>query len=249
MVETSLRLSRALAAACLLTACTRVIDPCPAGMQRLDEEDRCVDIDMVSAVDGGTDAMPDGALPDPEIDPDPDPATMDGSMEEPADAGRDSGPDGAVEDDAGLDGGADQCLAADSEAWKAFHIAPGIIANIVDCATQCANGACALDACLRELAGVDGCSECVAEEVACMAELCSSACGASSTDDACLACACEQGCTLEFASCAAASRGETCEDCDADVCEANMSMLPPELIMAVLQPVLFAPPVMMPVMP
>jgi hypothetical protein len=236
-------LSSALAAACLLAACTRVLDPCPAGMHRDDAADRCVDIGMVNEGDGGDD----GSMPEagPEIDAGRDGPTMDDPPEAGMpDGGADAGPDAEVLD--GGDAGPDQCSTADSDAWEAFHIAPGIIADIVECATRCANGACALDACLRDLAEVGGCADCVAEEVQCMTQLCTSACGASSTDDACLACACEQGCTLEFATCAAASRGETCEDCDADVCEATMSVLPPELIMAVLHPVLLAPPVVMP---
>jgi hypothetical protein len=271
MVKTSFPFIAVLAATSLLAACSscsRNLDPCPAGMKVNKAEDRCVPItsmDPAHGPDGGDDDTLDASMPEtPEAGPEMPSEDMDASAHDAStsdarvDAGfGDAGADGGETIDAGdpstqTDAGPviDECSATDSDAWSAFHIAPGLVSQIGQCAADpiCAGGPCSFDACLREAAAVTGCNECVAAEVQCMSQQCASACGASSTDADCLTCACEQGCTLEFATCAAASRGETCDDCDADICESNMSVLPPELIMTVLYPVLFQP-VMMPVMP
>jgi hypothetical protein len=253
----------ALGAACLLAACVQSMNPCPAGSTGRESEDRCVDMNAVEtdAGDGGDvppdpeqrDAGPDGS--EPELD-----ATMeDGSIGD-GDAGdaaidaevvADSGSDGSAVDggfeapDTGSDGGT-ECSDADVELWKDFHLQPGLVGQIISCAStpSCADGECPLDACVREAAGVAACEECVAAEIACVARECASPCGAMGSDDACRACVCANGCTELFGQCAGAAVADICADCGADSCQ-NMSVLPPELIMAVLHPVLFAPPVIM----
>lgn len=265
MVTKHFTLSSALSAACLLGACVQSMNPCPQGSMARDGEDRCVQLQEIDPdVDAGGDAGP--AQPDspdatvdpgedasmPELDATAGDGGQDGAVdddggEEAIDAGGDaSTPDGAVSDDAGADGGS-ECSSADVESWKSFHLAPGLVAQILGCASDpsCADGECTLDVCVREAAGLSGCESCVAAEVDCVARECTSECGVSGDDDACRACACSSGCTEAFAACAGSSLEDVCADCGENTCQ-NMSVLAPELIMAVLHPVLLAP---LPVMP
>jgi hypothetical protein len=76
----------------------------------------------------------------------------------------------------------------------------------------------------------------VRAEVACVAKSCTKACGASSNDDACRACACENGCVDAFDQCAGEAL-DVCADCDGKTCS-NMSVLRPELIMVIVNQVL-----------
>jgi hypothetical protein len=260
--------SAALGAACLFAACVQSMNPCPAGSTGSDTEDRCVDMSAVEADAGdGGDPMEDaGDVPAVPV-PDPvskDASVLDAEVDEPIDAGGDAsepldGGDAGEEPDAGeeLDAGGagdagvtdddagTQCGSDDVAAWKAFHLAEGLVAQIMTCAASpsCADGECPLDACVREAAGVAGCSECVAAEVACVVRECATPCGVRGSDDACRACACESGCVNAFGECAATPVEDVCADCSDGTCE-NMSVLPPELIMAVLHPVLLAPAMM-----
>jgi hypothetical protein len=194
---------------------------------------------------------PPAPVPDAMIDP-PAPAQdagRDAQVEPPwkpdaghdgdVDAGPDAGRDAATPADAGEPDAGIVCEPDDIADWKQFHTTPGLVHAILSCNAKplCAGQPCEVIACIRSAAQVQACDLCVADEASCMFMACGAACGARGNDEKCRACACANGCTEAFGSCAGAAMDEVCADCDGSSCS-NMSVLPPELIMVILHPVL-----------
>jgi hypothetical protein len=169
----------------------------------------------------------------------------------------DGGPDATDRDggpDADAGAVADSCEADGIGAWSAFHTAAGLVTKIGVCTASdpsCDSDQCALGDCLRKAANVNGCATCVSDEVVCVATQCQEACSGAKPDSQCRACACTKGCVGQFDTCSGAVgsiRMDVCSDCDDNDC-GNMSVMSPELIMVVVNQILFAPALAMPVMP
>lgn len=201
-----------------------------------------------AALDGGDASEMETDAATPEQDADLDAAELDADGNEldaqadatPAplpDAASDSATDAASDAavDAG-DGAANLCEAEDVARWYDFHLSSVLVTSIGSCwrtEPGCSSDSCPMLACLQQNLGIRGCETCIAEEAACVAAACAERCGASTDNESCRACACSNGCVLAFEACTGATL-DVCADCDETTC-ANMSRLPPELIMAVLQ--------------
>lgn len=215
------------------SACARLGDPCPHGLTRA--ADLCVaslvDADAEAGTtfdDGGRRLLMDGGQVDHEEAGMSDSPVLDGPLQQDPNHGN-SEPDTT-------------CAAEDISRWRDFHLSAELVAQIGECAAEnpgCVGDSCNLGTCLSRTRRISGCSSCISEEIACANEACVAACGASGTNDACRACACAHGCVAQFALCSVHDF-DVCADCDATSC-ANASLLPPELIMIVVNGVLFAP--------
>lgn len=241
----------ALLAAC---ACTRLVDPCRKGSRWSDSTQACIPLHPADAGDAST--GPDerevdsgeGPMDASTQDAQPPDAADDAGLDATADSGDEDATVDASEHDAGDAGEADAdaetplaCSPEDEAAWRAFHLSGNVVQSIGECFARdpvgCAKGLCPLDDCLREKAQVVACDTCVATEIQCVMTHCKGACGASDTDDSCRACACAHGCVAAFDACALEPLN-VCSDCNETTC-VNASVLPPELIMVVVSPLLY----------
>lgn len=130
----------------------------------------------------------------------------------------------------------DICTEQDLRLWRDFQLANQLIPTVLGCIARdplCDKGACDLMGCVRAFAGVSGCSSCVSEEAVCTMGACNAECAASSTSDACRACACREGCIGRSASCGGMGPIDICADCNDYTCQ-QMSVLDPALIMVII---------------
>jgi hypothetical protein len=227
-----------LVGALALAGCTRAVDPCGAGMYRV--EDRC----MSYSPDAAKLPARVGALPEPDFAD----ASLDASDQdaEPQDAQlRDAQPQDASSDatassDAPVDAAEPQtCYPQDRSRWQEFHLSAQLASAIFGCAWPpiCSTRSCPNEQCLRVQVGVTSCSDCVAAETECILSECRRECGIASTSDSCRACLCSNGCLARFDQCARTNSDAICNGCTEMTCIVAPDpppALPPELIMVVI---------------
>lgn len=248
---------------CLLGGCTGWAHPCPGNSRMASSGDGCVPAvdaadagtprDASTPADAGTPS--DASIPADAGTPlDANTPTDAGTPRDastladtgipldastPADAGTppDAGPQVSMLRDASAepDGGPTPCSKSDVDAWSTLHTSAGLVFTIHDCRRRlgCSGAACDIAGCLRNAAGLEGCSHCVEREVECVTRACQDDCGPDASDETCLACACAADCVQDFARCADAGR-TICDTCEATGGMCGGGTLPPELIMAVI---------------
>jgi hypothetical protein len=132
--------------------------------------------------------------------------------------------------EAGVDGAVILPLACPDEqrnAWRRFQMSPDLEFSIAACYEEnksCLADGCSIAPCLRKVAGVASCDECIAAEVDCGFKRCDVACGIRSDDDACRACLCAQGCLKAPNGCGGAAV-DICADCVGASCTANQASI------------------------